>query len=203
PPPSRPAPGAHRVIGRLRGVLVATRPTGVVVEVGGVGYEVTVAPRRLADLPGLGEEIVLHTHLYVREDALALFGFTSERDRDLFRLLLSASGVGPKVAMGLLASMTAAQLRQAVLAEDADALAVAPGVGRRSAQKLILELRPKLADAEAELISSPVAASQVREALEGLGYQAAEIRDVIPMVDAEAPVAEQLRAALRELGRRR
>lgn len=189
------------MIGRLRGVLVAARPSGVVVEVGGVGYEVAVTPRALADLPGVGEEIVLHTHLHVREDALALYGFATERDRDLFRLLLGASGVGPKVALGLLATMSAEELQRAVLSENADALAVAPGIGKRSAQRLILELRPKLTEVEAT--AAVGGSGQVRDALEGLGYTPAEIREVLVAVDASLPVPEQLRAALKLLGSER
>lgn len=190
------------MIGRLRGTLVATRPGSVVMDVGGVGYEVAVTSRVLSTLPGVGEEIVLHTHLHVREDALALYGFGSDRDRDLFRLLIGTTGVGPKVAMGLLATLSGDDLRRAVLAENTEALSLAPGVGTRSAQRIILELRPKLADGEATTAGSPVV-SQLREALESLGYGASEIRAAVADVDPDGPLPEQLRAALRRLGRDR
>ncbi len=190
------------MIGRVRGTLVARRPDAVVVDVAGVGYEVLLAARTLAELPSLGEEVVLHTHLHVREDAMTLFGFPGEEERDLFRVLLGVSGVGPKVALAILSALRPGELRSAVAVEDAEALTVVPGVGKRSAQRLILELRPKLAAAEAELdpASSPLGA--LREALRGLGYGAGEIREVVSSVPGDLPLEEQLRRALQELGGR-
>ncbi|MFP4073679.1 MAG: Holliday junction branch migration protein RuvA, partial [Actinomycetota bacterium] len=132
------------MIGRLRGVLVASRESGIVIDVAGVGYEITMTTRDLSSLPGIGEEIVVHTHTHVREDEISVYGFAVESDRELFRVLLSASGVGPKVAMALLASMTSEEIVRAITGEDPDALTVAPGVGKRGAQKLVLELGPKL-----------------------------------------------------------
>ncbi len=189
------------MIGRLRGLLVAKHAERVVLDVAGVGYEIAVTPRGLIDLPGIGEEAVLHTHLHVREDQLALFGFPGEDQRDLFRLLLGVSGVGPRVALAILGTMSPDELRRAVLTEDADALTMVPGIGKRSAQKLMLELRPKLDMPDAELPSSGNAVAEVREALEGLGYQAAEIRGALREVPADAEVEEMLRAALQQLGR--
>lgn len=188
------------MIGRLRGTLVAVRGSGAVVDVHGVGYEVAMTPRSLGALPGVGEEVVVHTHLHGREDGISLFGFASEADRDLFRTLLTAAGVGPKLALSVLGAMTAAELKRAVAMEDADALTVVPGVGKRSAQKLVLELRPKLADAEADVVGGSPAGA-VRQALENLGYTPAEIREVVPHVDPALPVAEQLKSALRMLAR--
>lgn len=190
------------MIGRLRGVLVGVSDQGIVVEVGGVGYEVAMAPADVAALPGMGDEVVVHTHLYLREDAVFLYGFVSVLDRDLFRVLISASGVGPRVALSLLATLRADGLRRAVLTEDVGALATAPGVGRRSAQKIILELRPKLVAVEAEgaTTSTP---GMVREALTQLGYGDEEISEVLAEVDASASVPEQVREALRALGRAR
>jgi Holliday junction DNA helicase RuvA len=190
------------VIGRLRGTLVSLRATGVVVEVGGVGYEVTVTPRTVADLPGIGEEVVMHTHLVVREDALLLHGFGREAERDLFRVLLGASGIGPKVAMAILGALQPEELRRAIAAEDVDTLTTVPGIGKRGAQKMVLELKPKLTTADADSVVGTSPLAQVRDALEGLGYQAAEIREVMGEIEADAPVAELLRQALRGLGRR-
>lgn len=189
------------MIGRLRGTLVALRPTAVVLDVAGVGYEVVVTPRSVAELPTVGEEVVLHTHLVVREDALVLHGFGSEAERDLFRVLLTASGVGPKVAMATLGALQPDEFRRAIAAEDVDTLTMVPGIGKRGAQKMVLELKPKLTSIEVDSVvgSSPVA--QVRDALEGLGYQTAEIREVMDHIDGDAPVSEQLRQALRSLGR--
>ena len=191
------------MIGRLRGTLVGRSGEAVVIDVAGVGYEITMTPRDIAALPGLGEDVVVHTHLHVREDALAVFGFESDLARNLFRTLIGTSGVGPKVAMAMLASYRPDELRSAVVTEDVDALSAVPGIGKRTAQKLILELRPKLADLEAESVIGESASSgaQVREALESLGYSSIEIREVIATLPGDAPVQEQLRRALQALGR--
>lgn len=190
------------MIGRLRGTLVSLRATAVVLDVGGVGYDVTVTPRTMAELPSIGEEVVLHTHLVVRDDALVLHGFGGEAERDLFRVLLGASGIGPKVAMAILGALQPEELRAAVAAEDIAVLTTVPGIGKRGAQKMVLELKPKLTAAEADSVVGATTVAQVRDALEGLGYQTAEIREAMAEVETEAPVAEQLRQALRSLGRR-
>lgn len=189
------------MIARLRGTLVAIAPM-VVIDVGGVGYQVTMTPEAVADLPTIGEEVVVHTHLHVREDEMSLFGFPSASERDLFRILISTSGVGPKVAMALLATLRPDQLRRAILSEDAGALTNAPGVGKRSAQRLILELRPKLTDAEADVVQGSGTA-QVRMALEQLGYRPEEINEVLADVDEDGSVQDQVKAALKLLGQAR
>ncbi len=187
------------MIGRLRGTLASLRAEGVLVDVSGVGYDVVMSPRDLAALPAVGEEVVVHTHLHVREDVQALYGFGSEESRDLFRRLLAASGVGPKLAMAVLATFTPDQLRAAVLAEDVDALTAVPGVGKRSAQKLVIELRPRLALPDGDLPGdSPVGA--VRDALEGLGYGSTEIRDAVEGLRGD-DVEAMLRTALQRLGK--
>ena len=190
------------MIGRLRGTVAAKRPEGIVLDVAGVGYDIGVTPRGLIELPGVGEEAVVHTHLHVREDQLALFGFPEEDQRELFRLLIGVSGVGPKVALAILGTMTTDELRRAVVTEDADALTLVPGIGKRSAQKLMLELRPKLDLPDAELPASNSTAAEVREALEGLGYQGGEIRHAMQTLDGELGVEDMLRAALQQLGRK-
>ncbi|HHC07257.1 MAG TPA: Holliday junction branch migration protein RuvA [Actinobacteria bacterium] len=187
------------MIGRLRGLLVAKDAEVVTVEVGGIGYEVTTTPKDLAALPPVGEEVVLHTHLHVREDALALFGFLEADRRDLFRLLLGVSGVGPRVALGILGTLGPEELRRAVVTEDVAALTAVPGIGRRSAQKLMLELRPRLELADADVLGGGPGA-EVREALEALGYRDDEIRRVLAEVPAEASVEEAVRRALQRLG---
>jgi Holliday junction DNA helicase RuvA len=189
------------MIGRLRGLLAAKSATHVVLDVGGIGYEVAVSPRALVELPTVGEEAVLHTHTHVREDQLALFGFADAGQRDLFRILLGVSGVGPKVALAMLGTMTPEQLRRSVAAEDTAALMAVPGIGKRSAQKIMLELRPKLDLPDAELLGSSSSLAEVREALEGLGYQPGEIRDAIADLPDDAPVEELLRLSLRTLDR--
>lgn len=188
------------MIGRLRGVLVSSKESGIVIDVAGVGYEVAMTTTDLASLPGIGEEIVVHTHTHVREDDIKLFGFASESNRELFRVLLSASGVGPKVAMALLASMTSEEIVRAITGEDPDALTVAPGVGKRGAQKIVLELGPKLAGRETEVVGGHATGS-VRQALEGLGYTAAEINAVVNDLDPAQSIQDQIKAALQRLAR--
>lgn len=188
------------MIGRVRGTLVALDGDAVIVDVGGLGYDVAVTPRTLVDLPGLGEEVVLHTHLHVREDQLSLFGFDTQADKHLFGLLLGVSGVGPKVALAILATMTGEQLRRAVSADDVAALTDVPGIGKRSAQKLILELKSKLNVADDGMeVSGPM--SEVREALAGLGYAPDEIRGTLATLPSDLSVEEMLRLSLRELGK--
>ena len=188
------------MIGRLRGVIIEKGTDTIVLEVGGVGYVVAVTPRTLTDLPGFGEEAVLHTHLHVREDQLALYGFDAAADKDLFGLLLGVSGVGPKVAMAILATMTYEQLSIAVAADDIAALTSVPGIGKRSAQKLLLELKPKL-DMVDEMASSTGPIGEVREALEGIGYGLDEIRGTLADMPHDLPVEEILKRSLQQLGR--
>ena len=190
------------VIGRLRGTLATARDGFLVLDVAGVGYEVAVTPRTVGELPSVGEEVVLHTHLHLREDGMALYGFTTESERQLFRMLITASGVGPKLALTVLGSSTADELRRIIVTEDVDALTLVPGIGKRTAQKLILDLRPKLAEGDVDLVGSSSSPSRVREALESLGFGSAEIAEVLPSVDDSAPVEEQVRTALRMLGSR-
>ncbi len=189
------------MIGRIRGEFVAAGADAVTVDVGGVGYEIAVTGRTFAELPGIGSEIVLHTHLHVREDQLALFGFTTADDRDLFRLLMGVSGVGPKVGLAILATMTADDLRRVVATDDAAALTAVPGIGKRSAQKLLLELRPKLDVPDGDLATSgPL--GEVRAALDGLGYQPDEISSVLRDLPSDLTVEELLKRSLQALGKR-
>lgn len=187
------------MIGRVRGVLVSSREGVVCIDVNGVGYEIQVTPRDQVSLPGLGEEIVLHTHTHVREDDISLYGFASEGDRELFRVLLTANGVGPKVAMAILASLSADEVIRAIVSEDPDALTVAPGVGKRGAQKIVLELAPKLAGREVDITSGSGLVS-VRQALEGLGYSTAEINAVVNDLNPDDPIETQIKKALQHLG---
>ncbi len=159
----------------------------VLLDVAGVGYELAVTPNTVAGLPGVGQPAVLHTHLHVREDILALYGFGNADERDIFQILIGVSGVGPKLALAVLATLSPDDLRNVVVSEDVAALTAVPGIGQRSAQKLLLELRPKL-DVPDSPLQAGSALSEVREALEGLGYQTAEIRDVLRELPAEGAV---------------
>ncbi len=189
------------MIGRVRGTVVKRGAESVLLEAGGLGYEIAVTPRALVDLPAVGEEAVLHTHLHVREDQQVLFGFGSDYERDMFRALLGASGVGPKLAMAILATLPPADLRGAVASDDVTALESVPGVGKRTAQKLILELRPRLELGEGELPGAGTGLAEVRDALEALGFGSGEVREVLRALPADAPAEDLLQQALQELGR--
>lgn len=188
------------MIGSLTGVVQHIDGDGVLLSVGGVGYQVAMTGRALEQLSGAEGEVTVFTHLHVREDVLALYGFTSSLDRQLFRILISASGVGPKVGLAVLASMTSDDVRTAVTNDDADAFTVVPGIGKRTAQKLVLELRPKLASMDSDIVGAASEAGQVRMALEGLGFTAPEIAEALQNVDRSAPVADQVREALKQRG---
>ncbi|MDJ0925728.1 MAG: Holliday junction branch migration protein RuvA [Acidimicrobiia bacterium] len=190
------------MIGRLRGDIAEKGSDAVLLDVGGVGYEVIVAPNTIGKLPSVGQPAVLHTHLHVREDLMALYGFASPDERNLFQVLIGVSGVGPKLALAVLATLGAENLRNVVFAEDVGALTAVPGIGQRSAQKLLLELRPKL-DLPDAALQPGGSLAEVREALEALGYQSVEIRDVLRELPAEGTVEESLRSALQELGKQR
>lgn len=189
------------MIGRLRGTVVERTISHVVIDVGGVGYSVAVTPRTLGDLPALGEDAVLHTHLHVREDQLALYGFASADERDLFVLLLGVAGVGPKMALAICATFSPDELRSVVSTNDQAALTSVPGIGKRSAEKLMVELRPKMeVIGESTLVAGPL--NEAREALESLGYTSEEIRGILASLESDLPVEDLVKQALRQLGRR-
>ena len=194
------------MIGSLRGVLLDRSPVGeVLVEVGGVGYRATVAPSTLASLGDLGSQVFLHVHTHVREDALVLYGFATLDERRCFEALIGAHGVGPALALAILSVHSPTALRRALLSDDVDALTLVPGVGKKTAARLLVELKSRMDVPEADLVpvgalSSPAdaARAEVRAALAGLGYGPDEIRSVV--IDmADAPVEDLLRTALKQL----
>lgn len=189
------------MIASLRGRVGAVAQSAVVVDVGGVGYLVNVPASVLAGLRA-GEAVSLLTHLVVREDSMTLYGFSSADQRDVFQALIGVTGVGPKIALAVLSAFEPDALRRAVAAGDVDALTTVPGIGKRGAQRMVLELRERLV-ASAEVAAAPGSkVAEVREALASLGYSPSELRGVIDRVAAsEAPVEELVRAALRELSR--
>ena len=162
-----------------------------------------VTPRTLAELPGVGEEVVLHTHLLHREDTMSLFGFGTSSERDLYRVLLGANGVGPKVALAISATLTPSELQTAVLAEDAATLELVPGIGKRGAQKLIIELRPKMDLPIGAGTASNTNLSEVRQALDALGYGAVEVKDALSAIETDGSTEDMVRAALQHLGSER
>jgi holliday junction DNA helicase RuvA len=191
------------MIARLRGRMVALEADVMVVDVGGVGYRVLVPPGVFTQR--LGDEVVVHTHLAVREDALTLFGFPDVAALRLFERLLGVNGVGPKLALAALAGLGANGLRDAILAEDTSALVRVPGLGRKTAQRLILELGGKLVVEHTTVASAPATPddprAEVRLALTSLGYEPAEIARALQAVE-DQPTDDReslLRRALQSL----
>ena len=190
------------MIGSLRGVLLDRSPSGeVTVEVGGVGYRALVAPRTLAELGELGSPVFLYTHLHVREDAMVLYGFATVEERQCFEALVGAHGVGPALALAILAVHTPIALRRALLDEDVAALTLVPGVGKKTAARLLLDLKTRLAVPDLELVPSAGGSvrADVSAALSGLGYAPEEVRDVLRELPPEGDVDSLLRDALRLL----
>ena len=190
------------MIGSVRGIVLERSPSGeVLVEVGGVGYRCLVPLSAIPTL-SLGEPAFLFTHLHAREDALLLYGFPSRDERDTFEVLISATGVGPKLALAILSVHSPSALRRTVLDDDVASLTLVPGVGNRTAQRLLVELRSRLDVPEPEPASGSGAGSpraDVRQALAGLGYGTEEIRDVIGTLPDDEPAEDLLRRALKQL----
>lgn len=193
------------MIGRIEGQLVEITDNVVLLAVGGVGYEVEVTHGVLAALPGRDRAVRLYTHFVVREDAQQLYGFGSRGERDLFRALIRISGVGPKLALALISSLTLAELATAVRHDDVDMLVRVPGVGRKKAERLLVELRDKLPEtavpepAPAQA-SEGVAVQEAEKALVALGYRAPEAARLVAGVKGEAQGTEALvRAALKRV----
>jgi Holliday junction DNA helicase RuvA len=190
------------VIGSLRGCVLERSASGeVLLEVGGVGYRLHVPAGALTDLHP-GREAFVFTHLHVRDDAMVLYGFSTRDERDTFEALIGTTGVGPKLALAMLSAHSPAGLRRALLEDDLAALTLVPGVGKRTAQRLLVELKSRLEVPELDLSEaggSPAPRAEVRAALAGLGYDADEVRDVVAQLPEEGTVEELLRDALKRL----
>jgi Holliday junction DNA helicase RuvA len=192
------------MIGRVHGILVEKNFPQVIVSCGGVGYEIDVPMSTFYPLPRTGEEVTLLTHLVVREDAHLLFGFLSANERMAFRQLLKISGVGPKVALGVLSGLSVDDLAAAVASEDAARLTKVPGIGKKTAERLVLELRDKLPKAvTAVSAASPAsnASGDVLSALLALGYNDREAQAAVKQLQAELPIADAIRQALKLLAK--
>lgn len=187
------------MIATLRGEVSQIEDNALVVEVGGVGLRVFV-PAPLRTKTKAGEMIFTFTHLVVREDALTLYGFESQADRDLFNILLGVDGVGPKVALSVLSTLTVDTIQRAIFADEADLLSSVPGVGKKTAQKMALHLKDKLkpTDALAKVAAMADYDSEVLAALTALGYSVVEAQAAIQSLPKDAPreVEERLRMAL-------
>jgi Holliday junction DNA helicase RuvA len=191
------------MIGRITGTLIEKQPPKVVVDAHGVGYEIDVPMSTFYNLPALGERIALHTHLVVREDAQLLYGFGSEAERVSFRQLIKITGVGAKMALAVLSGLSANELAQAVVMQDSGRLVKIPGVGKKTAERLLLELKGKLADALPGAGAShvPEASSDVLNALLALGYNEREASHAVRQLAADTGVADGIRQALKLLSK--
>ncbi len=191
------------MIARLRGTVLDRAPDSLIVEVGGVGYLVYGSTGVIA-VAKTGAEIILHTHLVVREDSMTLFGFASAHEQRLFQVLIGVSGVGPKVGLALMSIMTADELSFAIASGNAAALARAAGVGQKLASRIVLELRGKFTS-DTPIALPGVESEEVVAALMGLGYSQAEAVDAVARSDlpVDAPVEEKVRLALAHFARAR
>jgi Holliday junction DNA helicase RuvA len=187
------------VISRLRGKAVAWDAEGLVLDVNGVGYRLYATPSAVKKADG-ADEVVLETHLHVREDAMQLFGFADADERELFEQLLAVSGVGPKVALAIVSGYAPGELRRAIVREDDALFQTIPGIGKKTAQRVVLELKEKmapLAAVEAPHLGAGDGHIVARDALVELGYTAAEAEQRLAAVDPDLPPAERVREALR------
>lgn len=195
------------MIAQIRGAVISTRETDrgceAVLDVGGIGYRVSVTPATLVNLSAHADEATLYTHLHVREEEMSLYGFETPDERDLFEILIGASGVGPKVGIAILATHSTRALRMVISSGDTEALTLVPGIGTKRAQKLLLELRDKVSAPILEAVPAveESVAGDVSAALGGLGYTPAEIRGALAEVSNEGGPEVILRDALKVLGR--
>ena len=192
------------MIAAVKGEVMVRRPDHVVVDVGGVGYRLTVSAETLKGVPATGRDVFLHAELISREDSLTLYGFSSEEERDLFRLLITVSGVGPKVGVATLSGGTARDLLRAIAAGDAKRFQAVPGIGKRTAERIIVELREKVAGALEEEVAVGAAGegdarSLARDGLVNLGYAPLEAEQLLDGVEGTEP-QELVAAALRKAG---
>jgi Holliday junction DNA helicase RuvA len=192
------------MLGRLSGTLAVKAPPVVLVDVGGVGYEVSVPMSTFFNLPALGETVVLLTHFVVREDAQVLFGFLSPAERDTFVQLIKISGVGPRTALSILSGLSVGELSQAVTRQDAARLVKVPGIGKKTAERLLLELKGKLGP---DLAAAPSTAAlsdaqaDIGQALQALGYNEREAQAALKALPPDVGVSDGIKLALRALNR--
>ena len=187
------------MIGRIHGVLLEANPPELLIDVHGVGYEVSVPMSTYYDLPPIGSEVTLFTHFVVREDAMLLYGFATKNERIAFRALLRISGVGPRIALAVLSGLTPAQLAQAIENNEVGLLTRVPGIGKKTAERITLELQGKLSNIQVR--STPLARGDIIRALLALGYADREANKVVKTLPADVSVTEGIRLALKALAR--
>lgn len=196
------------MIGRLRGTLISKQPPWLLIDVGGVGYELEAPMSTIYDLPATGKEVILLTHHAVKEDSVALYGFMHESERTLFRNLLKVSGIGAKIALAVLSGVSTSDFARLVHAGDVVALTKIPGIGKKTAERIVVELRDRVDGLAVSLPGTPASAAapldasgEATVALQQLGYKPAEVTRLVQKVaadgdSAEAIIRKALRAAL-------
>lgn len=191
------------MIGRISGILVANTPPRLVIDCHGVGYEVDVPMSTLYQLPSLGQAVTLLTHFVVREDAQQLFGFATDQEREAFRALIKISGIGARTALSLLSGMSVQDLAQAVTLQESGRLTKVPGIGKKTAERLLLELKGKMgADiALSASQSTPDQQLEILQALLALGYSDKEAQLALKQVPKDSAVSDGIRLALKSLSK--
>jgi Holliday junction DNA helicase RuvA len=186
------------MIARLRGKPVGSTPDGLVLDVGGVGYLVAATPSGIRKADG-AEEVVVETYLHVREDAMQLYGFADRAERELFIQLLTVNGVGPKVALAIVSGSPAEELRRAIVREDIARFQAIPGIGKKTAERIVLELKEKIGAGVVELMATPSGDTHVvaRDALVELGYTLVDAERALADTDPALPPEERVRLALK------
>lgn len=191
------------MIAAVTGEVLSRRNDHVVIDAGGVGYRLAVSAETLRTVPGVGERVSLHAHLIARDDSLALYGFATEDERELFLSLTTVSGVGPKVAMATLSGGSVGELLRALAAGDAKRFQAVPGIGKRTAERIIVELRERVAgeldEAAAVVTTESTAREEAREGLLGLGYTPIEVERLLATAEGES--AEEIVAFVLRSGR--
>ena len=190
------------MIGRLTGTIAEKSPPQLLVDVNGVGYELDVPMSTFYNLPALGERVVLLTHFVVREDAQLLFGFLTHEERSIFRQLVRISGVGPRTALAILSGLSVAELAQAIAMQETGRLVKVPGIGKKTAERLLLELKGKLGDAlAAPAALASEAQADILQALVALGYNDREAAAALKALPHDVGVSEGIKLALKALAR--
>lgn len=194
------------MIGRLRGTLLEKNPPQITVDVGGIGYELDVPMSTFYALPATGQGVSLHTHLAIREDGHFLYGFATEEERVAFRQLLKISGIGARIALSVLSGLSVAEFAQAIASQESARLTRIPGIGKKTAERLLLELRDKLPGTLAPHLPASTATpeaprSDIEHALLALGYNDKEAQAALKQLPADIGVSEGIRAALKLLSK--
>ena len=188
------------MIAHLRGKLIARHPNQAIVETMGVGYDVTITVPTFSELPSAGSEVALHIHTHVREDQIALYGFLRPEEKQLFEKLITVSGIGPKLAITILSGMAADDMTGAIRGNDIARLTRIPGIGKKTAERMVLELRDKLPPMGADRVNMVPSLSAIQEdvlsALQNLGYQRAAAEKAVTSIEKDGSFETMFRAAL-------